>query len=30
LGQVYLSYLQQRGGKQAMKEFLIIDRELFG
>jgi hypothetical protein len=30
LGQVYLSYLQQRGGKQAMKEFLLIDRELFG
>lgn len=30
LGQVYLSYLQQRGGKQAMKEFLAVDRELFG
>ncbi|KAL2154856.1 hypothetical protein VTH82DRAFT_3532 [Thermothelomyces myriococcoides] len=30
LGQVYLTYLQQRGGKQAMKEFLHIDRELFG
>jgi pre-mRNA-processing factor 39 len=30
LGRVYLNYLQQRGGKQAMKEFLLIDRELFG
>jgi pre-mRNA-processing factor 39 len=30
LGQVYLNYLQQRGGKKAMKEFLLIDRELFG
>ncbi|KAL2017891.1 hypothetical protein VTK56DRAFT_1547 [Thermocarpiscus australiensis] len=30
LGQVYLNYLQQRGGKQAMKEFLLVDRELFG
>ncbi|EGS18804.1 uncharacterized protein CTHT_0054140 [Thermochaetoides thermophila DSM 1495] len=30
LGQIYMNYLQQRGGKDAMKEFLIIDRELFG
>ncbi|KAK3394138.1 hypothetical protein B0H63DRAFT_460151 [Podospora didyma] len=30
LGQVYLNYLQQRGGKSAMKEFLAMDRELFG
>ncbi|KAK4136434.1 hypothetical protein BT67DRAFT_439427 [Trichocladium antarcticum] len=30
LGQVYLNYLQQRGGMKAMKEFLLIDRELFG
>jgi pre-mRNA-processing factor 39 len=30
LGQVYMNYLQQRGGKDAMKEFLLIDRELFG
>jgi pre-mRNA-processing factor 39 len=26
----YLSYLQQRGTKEAMKEFLQIDRELNG
>lgn len=30
LGQVYMNYLQQRGGKAAMKEFLLVDRELFG
>jgi hypothetical protein len=30
LGQVYLNYLQERGGKEAMKEFLLVDRELFG
>ncbi|KAK3362226.1 hypothetical protein B0T25DRAFT_561310 [Lasiosphaeria hispida] len=30
LGQVYLNYLQQRGGRDAMKEFLAVDRELFG
>ncbi|KAH6634363.1 hypothetical protein B0J18DRAFT_415983 [Chaetomium sp. MPI-SDFR-AT-0129] len=30
LGQQYLGYLQQRGGKNAMKEFLLVDRELFG
>ncbi|KAK0631701.1 hypothetical protein B0T14DRAFT_8293 [Immersiella caudata] len=30
LGQVYLNYLQQRGDKDAMKEFLAVDRELFG
>lgn len=30
LGQVYLNYLQQRGGKDAMKEFMAVDRELFG
>ncbi|KAK4464872.1 hypothetical protein QBC42DRAFT_262517 [Cladorrhinum samala] len=30
LGQVYLNYLQQRGGKEAMKEFLLIDRDMFG
>ncbi|ROW16163.1 hypothetical protein VPNG_01863 [Cytospora leucostoma] len=26
----YLTYLQQRGGKDAMKKFLAIDREMFG
>lgn len=30
LGLRYLNYLQQRGGKDSMKEFLAIDRELFG
>ncbi|KAL1877091.1 hypothetical protein VTK73DRAFT_8899 [Phialemonium thermophilum] len=30
LSQVYLTYLQQRGGKDAMKQFLEVDRELFG
>ncbi|KAH0427912.1 mRNA splicing protein [Colletotrichum camelliae] len=27
---IYLSYLQQRGGKDAMKQFLAIDREIYG
>ncbi|TDZ24068.1 Pre-mRNA-processing factor 39 [Colletotrichum orbiculare MAFF 240422] len=27
---IYLSYLQQRGGKDAMKQFLAVDREIFG
>ncbi|KAL8388358.1 hypothetical protein RB595_009295 [Gaeumannomyces hyphopodioides] len=26
----YLTYLQQRGGKGAMEQFLLIDREMFG
>jgi pre-mRNA-processing factor 39 len=26
----YFSYLQQRGGKDAMKQFLTLDRETFG
>ncbi|POS76082.1 mRNA splicing protein [Diaporthe helianthi] len=26
----YLNYLQQRGGKDATKKFLLIDREMFG
>lgn len=30
LGRVYLNYLQQRGGKEAMKEFLAVDRDLHG
>ncbi|CCF32940.1 pre-mRNA-processing factor 39 [Colletotrichum higginsianum] len=30
LYRIYLSYLQQRGGKDAMKQFLVIDREIFG
>ncbi|KAK2026106.1 pre-mRNA-processing factor 39 [Colletotrichum zoysiae] len=30
LYQIYLSYLQQRGGKDAMKQFLTVDREIFG
>ncbi|KAK3942741.1 hypothetical protein QBC46DRAFT_406051 [Diplogelasinospora grovesii] len=30
LCQGYLNYLQQRGGKDAMKEFLTVDREIFG
>ncbi|KAK1754966.1 hypothetical protein QBC47DRAFT_205223 [Echria macrotheca] len=30
LGQVYLNYLERRGSKDAMKEFLEVDRELFG
>lgn len=28
--QVYLAYLQQRGGKDAMKQYLAVDREMFG
>lgn len=28
--QVYMNYLQQRGGKDAMKQFLLIDRLAFG
>lgn len=30
LSQVYLNYLVQRGGKNAMKTFLEVDREMFG
>lgn len=30
LTQVYLNYLVQRGGKDAMKVFLQVDREMFG
>ncbi|KAK3695028.1 hypothetical protein B0T22DRAFT_454098 [Podospora appendiculata] len=30
LCQFYLNYLQQRGGKDAMKRFLAVDREMFG
>jgi len=30
LCQVYLNYLQQRGGKDAMQQFLRVDREIFG
>lgn len=30
LFQVYLEYLQHRGGKGAMKQFLLVDREIFG
>ena len=30
LGLVYLNYLQQRGGKGAMKLFLAVDRDMFG
>jgi pre-mRNA-processing factor 39 len=30
LANYYLSYLQERGTKEAMKEFLKIDRELYG
>lgn len=30
LAQLYLTYLQGRGGKDAMKQFLQIDREMFG
>ncbi|KAJ0121442.1 pre-mrna-processing factor 39 [Diaporthe amygdali] len=26
----YLNYLQQRGGKDSMKKFLLVDREMFG
>lgn len=28
--QIYLTYLQQRGGRDAMKQYLTIDREMFG
>lgn len=27
---VYLAYLQERGGAEAMKQFLTIDREIYG
>ncbi|KAF3358183.1 Pre-mRNA-processing factor 39 like protein [Verticillium longisporum] len=30
LSQIYLEYLLQRGGKDAMKQFLLVDREVFG
>lgn len=30
LSKAYLAYLQQRGGKDAMKQFLDVDREVFG
>ena len=30
LFETYLGYLQQRGGKDAMKQFLLIDRQIFG
>jgi pre-mRNA-processing factor 39 len=30
LNQTYLAYLQQRGGPDAMKQFLAIDRDIFG
>jgi pre-mRNA-processing factor 39 len=30
LSQTYLTYLIQRGGKEAMKQFLLIDREIYG
>lgn len=30
LSQVYLDYLVQRGGKDSMKTFLEVDREMFG
>lgn len=30
LCEVYMNYLQQRGGKDAMKKFLLVDREMFG
>jgi pre-mRNA-processing factor 39 len=30
LFEIYLTYLQQRGGPDAMKMFLAIDREVFG
>ena len=26
----YFDYLQERGGKDAMKQFLLVDREIFG
>ncbi|KAK4182631.1 hypothetical protein QBC35DRAFT_509601 [Podospora australis] len=30
LGRVYMNYLQQRGGKDAMKAFMAVDRDLYG
>ncbi|KAK4230549.1 hypothetical protein QBC38DRAFT_469034 [Podospora fimiseda] len=30
LSQVYMDYLQQRGEKESMEEFLLVDREMFG
>lgn len=30
LAQVYMNYLVQRGGKEAMKVFIEVDREMFG
>lgn len=30
LFEAYLAYLQQRGGQDAMKQFLLLDREIFG
>jgi pre-mRNA-processing factor 39 len=30
LSQIYLTYLQERGGKDAMKQFLSVDRDMFG
>ncbi|KAK4181657.1 hypothetical protein QBC36DRAFT_317573 [Triangularia setosa] len=30
LGRIYMNYLQNRGGKEAMKDFLSVDRQLFG
>ena len=30
IAQIYMNYLQQRGGKDAMKEFLSVDRNMFG
>lgn len=30
LCQAYMTYLQQRGGKDSMKKFLAIDRDFFG
>jgi pre-mRNA-processing factor 39 len=30
LAEVYMTYLQQRGGKDAMKLFIQVDREMFG
>ncbi|KAK0667589.1 hypothetical protein QBC41DRAFT_278596 [Cercophora samala] len=30
LGRIYMNYLQNRGGKEAMKDFLDVDRQMFG
>lgn len=30
LAQVYMAYLVQRGGKDAMKTFMLVDRDTFG